>query len=109
MPFTPSRLPSCQFRPARRRGWRGTTLALLSTLAACSTVGDDPAGVSASTLSGGVVYAINSGGGALVDSTGVSYQADEFFAGGQAAAHPGAVAGTNDGALYETERYGCRR
>ena len=55
-----------------------------------------------------VVAAVNTGGAAYKDSTGVSYAADGNYAGGTAAtaASTVAISGTTDSTLYQSERYG---
>ena len=55
-----------------------------------------------------VVAAVNAGGAAYKDSTGVSYAADGKYTGGTAAtaASTVAISGTTDSALYQSERYG---
>jgi hypothetical protein len=54
----------------------------------------------------GIVFATNSGGAQFVDSTGTTYQADGKFSGGYPDKTTATIAGTTDGALYQTERWG---
>ena len=50
--------------------------------------------------------AINAGGPAYTDGTGVAYSADRYFTGGNTYSTTNAIAGTSDGTLYRTERWG---
>lgn len=51
------------------------------------------------------VYRLNAGGGALTNSIG-AFAADQYFTGGNTATTSMAIAGTNDDALYQSERVG---
>lgn len=67
--------------------------------------------VSAGNLGAGVppgivVFAINCGGPAYTDKAGIVYQADTYFSGGQTYKTNDPIEGTNDGTLYQTERWG---
>lgn len=55
---------------------------------------------------GRVLTAINAGGPRFVDSRGIVFEADGFFAGGNVYATGAAIADTVDDALYQTERWG---
>jgi hypothetical protein len=50
--------------------------------------------------------ALNAGGGAYVDRSGVQYTADRDFFGGASGRSSAAIKGTQDGALYQAQRYG---
>ncbi len=52
------------------------------------------------------VFAGNCGGGQYKDKKGIVYQADTLFSGGQTYQTPAIIAGTEDGALYQSERFG---
>ena len=49
-------------------------------------------------------HAINSGGDAYSSADGISYEADRYFSGGSTWSSAGAVYGTDDDDLYQTER-----
>ena len=51
-------------------------------------------------------WRVNAGGPAYADSLGNLWAADENFNGGSTIAQGGAVTGTNDSTLYDTQRYG---
>jgi VCBS repeat-containing protein len=51
---------------------------------------------------------INAGGRAFTDSAGQVWAADQFFSGGGIFTNERAIAGTDDDALYQTERTGTR-
>ena len=53
-----------------------------------------------------LAFAVNSGGGQYTDTSGNVYQSDTDYSGGTAASTTGAISGTKDPALYQTERYG---
>ncbi|NHN60177.1 MULTISPECIES: malectin domain-containing carbohydrate-binding protein [Halorussus] len=60
---------------------------------------------------GEVVFAVNAGGSTYTAADGTTYQADDYFAGGETtnvSANYGVtdIGGTDDDALYLTERYG---
>ncbi|UOQ68635.1 malectin [Hymenobacter volaticus] len=59
----------------------------------------------ASTGGGNAVYRLNAGGGAVNTSAG-AFAADQYFSGGNASDTSSPIAGTNDDALYQTERWG---
>jgi hypothetical protein len=64
--------------------------------------------VESSALAGDVLYRVNAGGASYTDTDGNTWEADNYFTGGTV---PGSlpsttVAGTEDDALYQTERYG---
>ncbi|MBW2698319.1 MAG: PQQ-dependent sugar dehydrogenase, partial [Deltaproteobacteria bacterium] len=52
------------------------------------------------------LFRINAGGGAFVDSLGLSWSADAFFTDGSAFSTADPIAGTSDEILYQTERFG---
>ena len=52
------------------------------------------------------VFASDAGGAGYSSSSGISYKADTGFSGGRIGTTSAAIAGTSDGALYQTERYG---
>ena len=52
-----------------------------------------------------VVYAVNAGGDAYIGSEGVSYSADAYYSGGQAFESGQPIEGTDDDALYSSERF----
>jgi hypothetical protein len=54
----------------------------------------------------GITFAVHAGGDAHTDATGVKYQADTRFSGGNTYTTSAAIAGTADDALYQSERYG---
>jgi hypothetical protein len=51
-------------------------------------------------------WAVNAGGLRYVDGTGMVYEHDVLYSGGSTAKTTAAIAGTNDAALYQSERYG---
>jgi hypothetical protein len=51
-------------------------------------------------------FAVNCGGGKYVDKNGIVYQADTGFIGGGTYSTTAAISGTEDGILYQTERWG---
>ncbi|MCX5908377.1 MAG: malectin, partial [Deltaproteobacteria bacterium] len=51
-------------------------------------------------------FTVNCGGSQYTDKAGIVYQADNLFAGGQTYKTTAAIAGTQDGPLYQTERFG---
>lgn len=53
-----------------------------------------------------LVWRINAGGGAYTDGSGDVWSADSNFSGGTEASVTAAIAGTTDGTLYQSERYG---
>jgi hypothetical protein len=53
-----------------------------------------------------VVFAVNCGGKAHEDQTGVLYQTDQFFSGGQKRSLRVRVEGTEEAPLYQSERFG---
>ena len=53
-----------------------------------------------------VVFAVKCGGGQYTDPSGVLYKGDMNFSGGQTYTTTAPIAGTNDGILYQSERYG---
>jgi hypothetical protein len=52
------------------------------------------------------VFAANAGGGQYTNQNGVVYQADTDYSGGATYSTTAAITGTNDPALYQSERYG---
>ncbi len=52
------------------------------------------------------VFAVNCGGNQYVDKAGVLYQADSLFSGGGTYKTTAGIAGTDDGLLYQSERFG---
>lgn len=56
-------------------------------------------------VQGDLVVAVNSGGGAITVA-GVPFEADQYSRGGFVNSTPDPIAGTEDDALYQTERYG---
>lgn len=54
----------------------------------------------------GFTLGINCGGPPYTDKTGVVYQADTFYSGGGTYKTASPIGGTEDDALYQTERYG---
>lgn len=99
----------------------GTTTATVSGLSADTTytlgvAAVDDAGnassettvsVSTDAASGGsVVWAVNAGGDAYTAASGTAFAADADFSGGTTAATGDAISGTEDDALYQSERYG---
>ncbi|MGJ8651541.1 MAG: malectin domain-containing carbohydrate-binding protein [Opitutaceae bacterium] len=57
-------------------------------------------------VEGEVVEAINCAGQAYVSSSGIVYSADKYYVGGKTASRQNAIEGTEDDALYQSERYG---
>ena len=55
---------------------------------------------------GSPVYALNSGGSAYTDKSGIIYTADKYYQGGRTGKTYSSIAGTEDDPLYKTERYG---
>jgi hypothetical protein len=55
---------------------------------------------------GTVVLAVNAGGKQYTDKAGIVYRADKYYSGGRIHRTTKAIAGTEDGPLYQTERYG---
>ena len=53
-----------------------------------------------------LVFAANAGGAAHTTGGGTTYRADTLFSGGQTAGVSRPIAGTQDDALYQSERYG---
>jgi hypothetical protein len=53
-----------------------------------------------------VEFAVNAGGAQYVDGSGVVYQGDTRFSGGNTYTATAAIAGTNDDRVYQSERYG---
>jgi uncharacterized protein (DUF2141 family) len=53
-----------------------------------------------------VVFAVNCAGEQYTDRSGVVYKGDVNFSGGQVYTTTAAIAGTNDGPLYQSERWG---
>ncbi len=51
-------------------------------------------------------WRVNAGGPAYTGTTGLLWAADENYSGGSTAAEGGAVTGTSDSTLYDTQRYG---
>ncbi|AMJ64061.1 hypothetical protein AXW84_00415 [Hymenobacter sp. PAMC 26628] len=72
----------------------------LASAASTVTVAVNPA------TTGGVAYRINAGGGAVTNAIG-AFAADAYFAGGSAYSTGAAVAGTANGAMYQSERAGA--
>src|SRR5215475_2676880 len=54
----------------------------------------------------GITFAVHAGGDAYTDATGLKYQADTRFSGGNTYTTSAAIGGTIDDALYQSERYG---
>src|SRR5208337_3430448 len=52
------------------------------------------------------VFAIKAGGGQYTDTAGNVYKADTDYSGGSEASTTATIAGTSDGTLYQSERYG---
>lgn len=83
-----------------------------SLLAAVLVTGHGPARVSAANAAAATSYRVNSGGPAVTDSQGNSWQADAFYSAGNTASTShgitnasGQALPTADQALYKTERY----
>ncbi len=55
---------------------------------------------------GEVVFALNAGGGAFTAADGTAYVADAGASGGRTYTASGAISGTTDDALYQSERWG---
>ena len=55
---------------------------------------------------GETVSALNAGGKVYTDKAGVSYSADRYYQGGKTWKTSSSIAGTEDDALYKSERYG---
>ncbi|PAP75944.1 malectin domain-containing carbohydrate-binding protein [Rubrivirga marina] len=55
---------------------------------------------------GGVVFAVNAGGGAFTAADGTAYQADRLYTRGRTRSTNAPIAGTTDDALYQTARAG---
>jgi PKD repeat protein len=53
-----------------------------------------------------VVWAVNTGGSAYTSDNGVVYEADENYSGGNTFSTAGAIDGTTDDFVYQSERYG---
>jgi hypothetical protein len=53
-----------------------------------------------------VVFAVNAGGAAYTAANGQVFEADRAFTGGEVYSTSSSIAGTNDDALYQDERYG---
>jgi len=66
------------------------------------------ASFTAAATAGKLVFATSSGGAQFTDASGVGYQADAYYSGGNAG-NIGTVAinGTTDDSLYQTERWGA--
>ena len=55
---------------------------------------------------GGVVFAVNSGGPQYTHSDGTVYLSDRYYSGGSTWSSTGAISGTTNDPLYQSERYG---
>ena len=53
-----------------------------------------------------VIFAVNCGGPEYVDKEGIIYQADTLFSGGRIRVSKATIERTDDGVLYQSERYG---
>ena len=62
--------------------------------------------ITGSKPSGGVVFAMNSGGAQYVDRNGVTYRPDQYYNGGSTASTQAGISGTEDAPIYTTERFG---
>ncbi len=83
-------------------------LTALAMIAACGNIASNH-NVPASTIAAAANTSpagINSGGGQYTSQSGVVYQADTGYSGGAPASTTANITGTNDPALYQTERYG---
>ena len=52
------------------------------------------------------IFAVHCGGSAYIDKAGIAYQSDTYFSGGRTRGTTSSIAGTEDDALYQSERYG---
>ena len=53
-----------------------------------------------------IIYAINSGGPSYTATSGITYSADQLFTGGGTFSTNNQIAGTDDDAIYQSERFG---
>jgi hypothetical protein len=86
----------------------GTSVAAVTSYAFGNVTADHTLSVSFTPLSpsSNPSAALNAGGSAHVDRSGVQYSADRDFFGGASGRSSAAIKGTQDGALYQAQRYG---
>src|SRR5208283_1301507 len=74
--------------------------------ASVSATTNSAAVIPSSGSAGNAVFAVHAGGGQYTDQAGVVYQSDMDYTWGSTASTTAAITGTQDGVLYQSERFG---
>lgn len=80
-----------------------------STVSSTPVSSSSSSNATSSSPNGTLVYAVNAGSTSTATLNGVTYQPDRFSSGGQTQAITDPISGTDEGTLYQSERYGSYR